>query len=62
MVKLNPSDALDVLLHCIMRKTSFENEIDNPGCSMDDVVRQKQKLYDFDEQLGYDKLYEYLQI
>eukprot|EP01083_Nonionella_stella_P174302 603849_1 len=56
------SDAFDVLLHCIMRKTSFENQIDNPGCTMEHVIKQRKKLYDFDKMLGYDKLYEYLEI
>ena len=56
------ADAFDVILHCLVRKTAFENQIDNKGCTMDDVVAQKQKLYDFDEVLGYDKLYKYLQI
>ena len=42
------SDAFDVLLHCIMRKTSFENQIDNEGCTMD------MRFYDFDDILAYD--------
>ena len=56
------ADAFDVVLHCIARKTSFENQIDNPGCTVHELVRQRDKLYDFDEMLGYDKLYEFLEI
>ena len=56
------SDAFDVLLHCLVRKTSFENQLDNPGCTVDELVRRQHRLYDFDEVLGYDKLYQYLDI
>ena len=56
------SDAFDLIWHCVMRKTSVENPQFNPGCDMDHLIENHKTMYDFDEQLGYDKLYKYLEI
>eukprot|EP01083_Nonionella_stella_P094767 265999_1 len=56
------SDAFDVIWHCLMRKTSFANRHFNPECTTDYLVNNYDKMYDFDEMLGYDKLYQYLDI
>ena len=56
------ADAYDLIWHCLMRKTSFENPHFNPQCDLNYLVENHDKMYDFDEILGYDKLYEYLEI
>ena len=56
------ADAFDLIWHCVMRKTSAENLQFNPGCDMDYLIENHKKMYDFDQQLGYDKLYKYLEI
>lgn len=56
------SDAFDLIWHCIMRKTSIENKQFNPKCNMDYLIKNHNNMYDFDKQLGYDKLYKYLSI
>ena len=56
------SDAFDLIWHCIMRKTIIENKQFNPKCNMDYLIENNNKMYNFDKQLGYDKLYKYLEI
>ena len=56
------SDAFDLIWHCLMRKISVENQDFNPGCNMKYLIENHHTMYDFDEQLGYDRLYQYLEI
>lgn len=56
------SDAYDLIWHCLLRKTSFENRHFNPDCNIAHLVANNERMYDFDAELGYDKLYEYLEI
>ena len=55
------NDAFDILMHCLIRKTSFENKVDNPECTMDKLIQSERK-YDLETILEYDKLYKYLEI
>ena len=55
------NDAFDILIHCLIRKTSYENKLDNPKCTMEHIIQSDRK-YDLDIVLGYDKLYKYLEI
>eukprot|EP00483_Globobulimina_turgida_P005741 UN05751 len=55
------NDAFDVLMHCLIRKTAWENKIDYPECTIDKLIDSERK-YDLEKVLGYDKLYKYLEI
>eukprot|EP01083_Nonionella_stella_P283798 965938_1 len=54
-------DAFDVLMHCLIRKTAWENKIDHPQCTIDNLVGTE-RMYDLERVLGFDALYKYLEI
>ena len=54
-------DAFDILMHCLVRKTSWENLLNHPQCTLDKLVQSERK-YDLESILKYDKLYQFLDI
>ena len=54
------NDAFDVILMCLLRKSRYQNIINDPNCNIDDMI--KQEWWKITNVLGYDKLNDILGI